>query len=313
MSSAHSPCAAAPSAKPGAPSAEPPFTRSASSPGSRRVRPPACRGSPALTESWARNGPNNGGRNDDDLHSVQRDDRTLAWRRALACASPSMGTCRSSPRRSARRRTAAGRDGVHPARNGDVMYDPEIVFEFHALGAEPISFRNDDVGAHHHGYDYGAGARASTQSAARSSSRSPASGSAISAPKASSARTRDVRLSGAVAAQRRAQLLPRLDGRLRARGFTGAGERSDRSTKSACPPTEHFPFSISSPPPRSPRPGPLHSVCTLALRGGAFGKARALRRASVHALCLVAWLRAGAASAVRPALPGSGQSWPEPA
>ena len=28
------------------------------------------------------------------------------------------------------------------------MHDPEIVFEFHALGAEPISFRNDYVGAH---------------------------------------------------------------------------------------------------------------------------------------------------------------------
>ena len=38
--------------------------------------------------------------------------------------------------------------------NGDVMHDPEIVFEFHALGAEPISFRNDYVGAHDEVYAY---------------------------------------------------------------------------------------------------------------------------------------------------------------
>ena len=37
-------------------------------------------------------------------------------------------------------------------------------------------------------------------------------------------------------------------------------------------------------------------VRTVALGCGAFGKSRALRKASVHALCLVAWLRAGAAS-----------------
>lgn len=39
--------------------------------------------------------------------------------------------------------------------NGDVMHDPEIVFEFHALGAEPISFRNDYVGVHNEVYAYG--------------------------------------------------------------------------------------------------------------------------------------------------------------
>ncbi len=38
--------------------------------------------------------------------------------------------------------------------NGDVMHDPEIVFEFHALGAEPISFRNDYVGAYDEVYAY---------------------------------------------------------------------------------------------------------------------------------------------------------------
>ena len=38
--------------------------------------------------------------------------------------------------------------------NGDVMHDPKIVFEFHALGAEPISFRNDYVGAHYEVYAY---------------------------------------------------------------------------------------------------------------------------------------------------------------
>jgi len=38
--------------------------------------------------------------------------------------------------------------------NGDVMHDPEIVFEFHALGAEPISFRNDYVGVHDEVYAY---------------------------------------------------------------------------------------------------------------------------------------------------------------
>lgn len=38
--------------------------------------------------------------------------------------------------------------------NGDVMHDPEIVFEFYALGAEPISFRNDYVGALHEVYAY---------------------------------------------------------------------------------------------------------------------------------------------------------------
>jgi DNA repair protein RadC len=36
-------------------------------------------------------------------------------------------------------------------------------------------------------------------------------------------------------------------------------------------------------------------VRTPALRGGAFGKARVLRKASGHVLCLVAWLQAGAA------------------
>ena len=37
-----------------------------------------------------------------------------------------------------RRLVALAHTGVQ---NGDVMHDPEIVFEFHALGAEPISFR----------------------------------------------------------------------------------------------------------------------------------------------------------------------------
>ena len=50
-----------------------------------------------------------------------------------------------------RRDVAAQRLGVQ---NGDVMHDPEIVFEFHAIGAEPISFRNDYVGAHDEVYAY---------------------------------------------------------------------------------------------------------------------------------------------------------------
>ena len=50
-----------------------------------------------------------------------------------------------------RRLVALAHTGVQ---NGDVMHDPEIVFEFHALGAEPISFRNDYVGAHGEVYAY---------------------------------------------------------------------------------------------------------------------------------------------------------------
>ena len=50
-----------------------------------------------------------------------------------------------------RRHVALAHTGVQ---NGDVMHDPEIVFEFHALGAEPISFRNDYVGAHDEVYAY---------------------------------------------------------------------------------------------------------------------------------------------------------------
>jgi hypothetical protein len=50
-----------------------------------------------------------------------------------------------------RRLVALAHTGVQ---NGDVMHDPEIVFEFHALGAEPISFRNDYVGAHDEVYTY---------------------------------------------------------------------------------------------------------------------------------------------------------------
>ena len=50
-----------------------------------------------------------------------------------------------------RRLVALAHTGVQ---NGDVMHDPEIVFEFHALGAEPISFRNDYVGAHNEVYAY---------------------------------------------------------------------------------------------------------------------------------------------------------------
>lgn len=50
-----------------------------------------------------------------------------------------------------RRLVALAHTGVQ---NGDVMHDPEIVFEFHALGAEPISFRNDYVGAHSEVYAY---------------------------------------------------------------------------------------------------------------------------------------------------------------
>ena len=48
-----------------------------------------------------------------------------------------------------RRLVALAHTGVQ---NGDVMHDPEIVFEFHALGAEPISFRNDYVGARNEVY-----------------------------------------------------------------------------------------------------------------------------------------------------------------
>ena len=38
--------------------------------------------------------------------------------------------------------------------NGDVMYDPEVVFEVFELGAEPISFRNDFVGVNQEVYAY---------------------------------------------------------------------------------------------------------------------------------------------------------------
>ena len=50
-----------------------------------------------------------------------------------------------------RRLVALAHTGVQ---NGDVMHDPEIVFEVHELGAEPISFRNDYVGAHNEVYVY---------------------------------------------------------------------------------------------------------------------------------------------------------------
>ena len=38
--------------------------------------------------------------------------------------------------------------------NGDLMRDPEIVFELHELGAEPITFRNDFVGVLQDVYEY---------------------------------------------------------------------------------------------------------------------------------------------------------------
>jgi hypothetical protein len=55
------------------------------------------------------------------------------------------------PSAEGRRLVALAHTGVQ---NGDVMHDPEIVFEFHAFGAEPISFRNDYVGAHDEVYAY---------------------------------------------------------------------------------------------------------------------------------------------------------------
>jgi len=55
------------------------------------------------------------------------------------------------PSAEGRRFVALAHTGVQ---NGDVMHDPEIVFEFHALGAGPISFRNDYVGAHDEVYAY---------------------------------------------------------------------------------------------------------------------------------------------------------------
>jgi hypothetical protein len=50
-----------------------------------------------------------------------------------------------------RRLVALAHTGVQ---NGDVMHDPEVVVEFHALGAEPISFRNDYLGKHDEVYVY---------------------------------------------------------------------------------------------------------------------------------------------------------------
>jgi hypothetical protein len=38
--------------------------------------------------------------------------------------------------------------------NGDLMRDPEVVFELHELGAEPITFRNDFLGILQDVYDY---------------------------------------------------------------------------------------------------------------------------------------------------------------
>ena len=38
--------------------------------------------------------------------------------------------------------------------NGDVMHDPEVVFEYHTHGAEPISFRNDYLGKYDEVYRY---------------------------------------------------------------------------------------------------------------------------------------------------------------
>jgi len=67
-----------------------------------------------------------------------------------------------------RRLVALAHTGVQ---NGDVMHDPEIVFEFHALGGTTTPV----------------GERASTRSAARSSCPSRVCGSATSAPRASSA------------------------------------------------------------------------------------------------------------------------------
>jgi len=43
--------------------------------------------------------------------------------------------------------------------NGDVMHDPEVMFEIHALGAEPISFRNDYGGALNEVYTFDASGR----------------------------------------------------------------------------------------------------------------------------------------------------------
>jgi hypothetical protein len=60
------------------------------------------------------------------------------------------------PSAEGRRLVALAHTGVQ---NGDVMHDPEIVFEFHTLGAEPISFRNDYVGAHNEVYAYDDGGR----------------------------------------------------------------------------------------------------------------------------------------------------------
>jgi hypothetical protein len=93
------------------------------------------------------------------------------------------------PSAEGRRLVALAHTGVQ---NGDVMHDPEIVFEFHALGAEPISFRNDYVGAHDGSTRTTtlAGARVSTRSGVQSSSRSRGSGSATCARRASSAKAR---------------------------------------------------------------------------------------------------------------------------
>ena len=55
-----------------------------------------------------------------------------------------------------RRLVAIAHTGVQ---NGDVMHDPEVVFEIHALGAEPISFRNDYAGAYDEVYAYDASGR----------------------------------------------------------------------------------------------------------------------------------------------------------
>ncbi len=75
LSASRSPCAAATSAKL-APSAKPPFTSFASSPGSRRGRPPARpAGSPESAREPARNGPQDGGRatmsSKEDVHLIR--------------------------------------------------------------------------------------------------------------------------------------------------------------------------------------------------------------------------------------------------
>ena len=76
--------------------------------------------------------------------------------------------------------------------NGDVMHDPEIVFECHALGAEPISFRSDYVCAHDEVYAYDDACRRSGVHPKRRAQlvSFAGAGSGKSAANTSSARTR---------------------------------------------------------------------------------------------------------------------------